>query len=143
VRLLEPPSAYAKGVGAMVVLSEILRISDLAVNWGFLSQTHGYRSFFEYDLSYVGVGGVIIVLSIVTTRYAIFSGLVYSPLGLLLTLTDPDFGHFIMSPIAYVLAMELPVSFLFTAGPLILVVMFVISVRGYQSLRPSKQFETD
>jgi hypothetical protein len=109
---LEPPEAYAKGVVALVILTELLRLFDLVTNWTFLATDSGYSAFFRGDLLFV-VAGVALVVSIASgPELVLLGGLTYSLGGFLITFADPDFSYFLGNPL-YWLGTELRFSTLY------------------------------
>jgi hypothetical protein len=132
--MIEPASSYVKGIIALIILTEVFRVSDLIVNWDFLSTAPGYLSFFQYDVMFVVAGIFLVVLALLSVKMGVAIGFSYSVAGLLLTVSDPDFPHFLGNPLGYILGMELPVSLLFTLGTFVLITMLIIGIRGYISL---------
>jgi hypothetical protein len=137
---LEPPEAYAKGVVALVVLTELLRLFDLATNWTYLATAPGYSVFFHGDLFFV-FAGIALVVSIASgPELVLLGGLTYSLGGFLITFVDPDFPFFLGNPI-YWIGTELSASLLYTVGLLVLVLMLVVASRGMISLRMSGRID--
>lgn len=130
----EPPTAYAKGVVALVILTEIFRVFDFAVNWSFLSTSPGYAPFFRGDVFFILLGLALIISVIIDTKVVLAGGFAYSVGGLLITFLDPDFKYFATNPLEYLFGPEFAALLLYTVGLLILVVMLVIAVRGTISL---------
>jgi len=134
VTLVEEPSSYAKGVVAMIVLTEIFRLADIVVNWNFLTRHTPYSIFLRVDLAYVVAGALLAALSLISVKIGVGTGISYSLAGMVLTFFDPDFPHYLADPRGFLLTMDLPVSLLFTLGIVTLVIMLVLGLRGYVSL---------
>lgn len=132
---MEPPASYVKGIVAMILLTEFLRVADALTNWNFLWIHSNYSLFFRFDLVFILAGVLLVVFSLRNVKLGIGTGFGYSISGILLTVFDPDFGSFASNPLGYFFGMEPVVSLMFTLGTLSLLVMLVISFRGYASLR--------
>lgn len=132
---MEPPSSYVKGIVATIILTELFRVSDVALNWSFLSTHPDYATFFKVDLLYIFSGLVLAALSLSNVKVGLATGVAYSLAGVSLTLFDPDFPHFLRDPSNYILFMEPVVSLLFTLGTLVSLIMLIVALRGYVSLR--------
>ncbi len=139
---MEPPASYVKGIVALLVLTEIFRLSDATLNWSFLSTQQGFATFFRFDLVFIVSGVVLVALSLSNARFGIAAGFCYSIAGILLTLFDPDFPGFVVNPLGYFTGMDIVVSLLFSLGTLVLAVMLIVAMRGLASLKlGAKQFE--
>ena len=131
---LEDPSAYMKGIVAMIGITEFFRILDITLNWGFLSTHPEYRVFLQLDVIFVIVGVPLGLLALTRPLRGILIGFAYSVTGISITAIDPDFPHFVSDPIAFA-AMDFVIFMVFTIGSAVLGIMLLLSWRGVRSMR--------
>ncbi|MFQ5761706.1 MAG: hypothetical protein ACE5PO_01605 [Candidatus Bathyarchaeia archaeon] len=131
---MEEASSYVKGIIGLMFMTEAFRVTDVTVNWSFLSTHPAYVSFLHADLVFIGTGVAMIIASWKKVAWGVASGITYSIFGVALTLLDPDFFHFIMDPQMFIPA-DLAVSILYLVGTPVLAITLFLGLRAYQSLR--------
>lgn len=139
---LEEATSYVKWIIALMIIAQVFRVTDILVNWVFLSTHPDYVFFFRLDLAFIGAGVLMILFSWVKVSLGVASGIIYPIFGMALTIIDPDLFHFITEPQRFIV-MDFAVSILFIFGTPVLLILFILGIRAFQSSKLSEEIKIE